>query len=183
MFAAPCGGLVQPAGKTRCPELLGFASTKDTPECETKQGSGLGSRSLESRGRENFGRTSWFERVYGQSGGRTTGVRLASAGTVRRTLMPPPLVDVLPNTRVPRRSRHGHDASRGEVVGRFHRRGHPPGLGAPFRVIACAVGWTWQEVWPPNVQAGFWASWADALHMIEQRLPQVAEHTVISFVS
>ena len=59
----------------------------------------------------------------------------------------PPLADVPihPNTRVHRRSRHGHDASRGEVVRRFHQRGHPPGLGAPVPIIACAVGRTWRE--------------------------------------
>ena len=87
-------------------------------------------------------------------------------------------IATIPNRGVPRRSWFGHDASHGEFVGRSHRRGQPSVVGAPLGFVANAAWRTGSQISAPMSQAAYWASWADALHVIEQRLPRAAENIV-----
>ena len=59
-------------------------------------------------------------------------------------------------------------------------RGQPSVVGAPLGFLANAAWRTGSQMSAPDVQAAYWASWADALNMIEQRLLRVAENIVTS---
>ena len=67
----------------------------------------------------------------------------------------------------------GHDLGMGRVVSTLLAL---PGdrHGPQYRIIAHAHGWSWFGMAP----AACWASWADAFHMVHQRLPVVADRVV-----